>query len=83
MNNPTTDFNEWLDSLGFDSDSPENNAQAEQPSVTTANTTTTTSAVAHSGKGGSPATGDNMHPVILLFPFAGLVLSSFRRRRNG
>lgn len=56
---------------------------AVSSSVTTANTTTTTSAAAHSGKGGSPATGDNMHPVILLFPFAGLVLSSFRRRRNG
>jgi hypothetical protein len=33
MNNPTTDFNEWLDSLGFDTSSPENNTQAEQAAI--------------------------------------------------
>lgn len=33
MNNPTTDFNEWLDSLGFDTSSPETNTQAEQAAV--------------------------------------------------
>ena len=33
MNNPTTDFNEWLDSLGFDASSPEANTQAEQSAM--------------------------------------------------
>lgn len=33
MNNPTTDFNEWLDSLGFDASSPEANTQAEQAAI--------------------------------------------------
>ena len=33
MNNPTTDFNEWLDSLGFDASSPELNTQAEQAAI--------------------------------------------------
>ena len=33
MNNPTTDFNEWLDSLGFDASSSETNTQAEQSAI--------------------------------------------------
>ena len=33
MNNPTTDFNEWLDFLGFDASSPEPNTQAEQAAI--------------------------------------------------
>ena len=56
---------------------------ADSSSLTSVNTTTTTSALTSSGKGGSPATGDSMSPVILLVPFAGLVLGSYRRRRNG